>query len=129
VTTAPPAGAGPLNSTMPSAVPCLAIGFGPIVNATSTGATTWRRALAWTPPAVARICAAWLSATGDVVIGKVALAAPAGTVTLVATVADGSSLSSVTTTPPAGAGARSVTDPEAGLPPCTVAGARLSVSR
>ena len=57
---------------------------------------------------------------------KVALVAPAGTVTLAGTTAAGSLLESVTCAPPAGAGAFSVTVPVEGLPPVTLVGLRAS---
>ena len=57
---------------------------------------------------------------------KVALVAPAGTVTLEGTTAAGLLLESVTCAPPAGAGAFSVTVPAEGLPPVTLAGLSAS---
>ena len=61
--------------------------------------------------------------TALVAIGNVALAAPAGTVTLPGTEAtDGLLLDSVTTAPPVGAEPESVTVPVEGFPPTTVDG-------
>src|SRR3954451_19597081 len=58
-----------------------------------------------------------------VVIGKVALVAPAGTVTLGCTVAAaGSSLDSATVKPPVGAGAVSVAVPVTGVPAAAAVG-------
>jgi hypothetical protein len=58
---------------------------------------------------------------------KVAVMAPAGTVTLAGTVAAAVLLlDSVTGAPPAGAGPLSVTVPVEELPPVTLAGLRLS---
>jgi hypothetical protein len=58
-----------------------------------------------------------------VVTGNVALVAPAGTVTLPGTEAtDDLLLDSVTTAPPAGAGAYSFTVPVEGFPPTTLDG-------
>ena len=59
--------------------------------------------------------------------GKVALVAPAGTVTLAGTEAtDGLLLERETTAPPLGAGPFRVTVPVEGFPPVTVVGLRLS---
>src|SRR3989449_10187949 len=57
---------------------------------------------------------------------KLALVAPAETVTLAGTVAAVLLLESVTCAPPAGAGPFSVTVPAEGLPPVTLAGLRAS---
>lgn len=65
-------------------------------------------------------------ATGMVTTLKVALVAPAETVTLGGTVAAGLLLESATCAPPAGAGPLSVTVPVAGTPPVTLAGLTLS---
>jgi hypothetical protein len=66
------------------------------------------------------------AATALVLTGKVALVAPAATVTLPATVAAELLLDSVTGAPPAGAGPFSVTVPVELLPPVTVVGLTLS---
>ena len=66
------------------------------------------------------------TATALVLTGKVALVAPAGTVTLPATVAAELLLDSVTGAPPAGAGPFSLTVPVELLPPVTVVGLTLS---
>ena len=66
------------------------------------------------------------AATALVLTGKVALVAPAATVTLPATVAAELLLDSVTGAPPAGAGPLSLTVPVELLPPVTVVGLTLS---
>jgi hypothetical protein len=66
------------------------------------------------------------AATALVLTGKVALVAPAATVTLPATVAAELLLDSVTGAPPPGAGPLSVTVPVELLPPVTVVGLTLS---
>ena len=83
-----------------------------------------------TPSAAKRIvstslAASWtvVPAEGNVVTVKVALVAPAPTVTLAGTVAaPGRLLVRVTTVPPAGAALASATVPVAGVPPVTLAG-------
>src|SRR3954449_10862920 len=69
----------------------------------------------------------WGLGTTKVVTGKLALFAPAGTVTLGCTVAAFvSSLDSATVKPPAGAAAVSVTVPVTGVPPTTSVGLTLT---
>ena len=63
-----------------------------------------------------------LIATGTVVAVKVAVVAPAATVTVGGTVAAGLLLVRVTTAPPTGAGPLRVTVPVEGLPPITLVG-------
>ena len=70
------------------------------------------------------------AATAPVLTGKVALEAPAATVTLPATVATAELLlDSVTCAPPPGAGPSSVTVPVELLPPATVVGLSASEER
>ena len=83
-----------------------------------------------TPPKVAEMVGAVEAVTVDVAIVKVALVAPAATVTLAGTLATVVLLlDSVTTAPPAGAADVSVTVPCDGLPPTTELGARLTADR
>lgn len=76
-------------------------------------------------PVFAVIDGVALLPTGTVVIGKVAVVAPAGTVTELATVADEPLEASVTTIPPVGAGPVRVTVPVDEAPPTTVVGLRV----
>src|SRR5215831_15806790 len=73
-------------------------------------------------------CAVRPTTTGVVTV-KVALRAPAGTVTLAGTLATAPVLASVTTAPPAGAAAVRVTVPVEGLPPTTLVGFKASEER
>jgi hypothetical protein len=76
-----------------------------------------------TPAKAAEIVTAVDAATTDVVTANVAVVAPAATVTLAGTVADDALLlPSVTTAPPTGAPADSVTVPVDPAPPTTLAG-------
>lgn len=77
----------------------------------------------FTPPSSAEIVTAVEDFTLLVEIGKLALVAPAGTVTVPGTVATaGLLLDSATTTPPVGADALRTTVPVAALPPRTLVG-------
>ena len=67
--------------------------------------------------------------TADVVTVKVRLVVPGATVTLAGTVAAAELSDSVTTAPPDGAAALSVTVPVDDAPPTTVVGLRVSDER
>ena len=125
---APPAGAGPLNTTVPSEAAPPATEAGSSVNAETMGDAN-------TVTLVVAVVASGkvaLSVTLDSVfvatdvIGKVALIAPAGTSTLVGTTTNaGALLPSVTLAPPAGAAALSCSVPVADVPPSNALGEAL----
>jgi len=123
VTWAPPLGAAALRSTVPVAwlPPSTVEGLMAKETTVSTGEIV-RVAVCVTPPSDAEIVAATVDVTVDVVTMKVALVAPAGTVTVPGTTAAGLLLTSTTDAPAAGAAAASVTVPVADVPPLTLAG-------
>jgi hypothetical protein len=91
---------------------------------------TVKVALRLIAPSVAEITGVLVAVTVVVETVKVADEDPAGTVTLLGTVAVVVSLlASATTTPPLGAGPRSVTVPVDGLPPTTLVGLSVRVER
>ena len=126
VTCAPPAGAGPFSVTVPE------LGLPPVTLAglmpseEITGGTTVSEALCVPPPYEPEMVTAVDVATALVVTLKLALVAPAGTVTLAGTAAAGLLLESVTCAPPAGAAKLSVTVPLAEAPPVRLAGLTVS---
>jgi len=132
-TTTPPAGAGPLRVTVPVAVlpPHTVVGL--IVSdwsVTLGAGLTVRVAVRETPPAEAVIVTLVALETARVETVKVALVVPAGTVTVLGTVATlGLLLLRFTTNPPDGAGAVRVTVPVLLLPPTTLVGFRLRLLR
>ena len=77
-------------------------------------------------PSVAESCTVVVPELGDVVIGNVALVAPAATVTLAGTVAAGRLLVRLTTAPPDSAALDSVTVPVDELPAVTLLGLTLN---
>jgi len=77
------------------------------------------------PPPLVDIVAVLVDVTAVIVIGYIAVVVPASTVTLAGTwAATASLLVNVTTAPPAGAAALSVTVPVEGFPPSTDAGSK-----
>lgn len=124
-TTAPPAGAAPVNVTVPVelAPPRTVVGL--LVIAERLAALTVKDAVRLTPR-VAVIVAELLVATPDVVTVNVVEVLPADTVTEVGTVATAVLLlCKETEAPPVGAGPVSVTVPVEGLPPIKLVGLRL----
>ena len=132
-TTAPPAGAGPLRVTVPVAVLPPQTEVGLIVSdwsVTLGEGLTVRVAVRETPPAEAVIVTLVALETARVETVKFALVAPAGTVTVLGTVATFVLLLlRFTTNPPDGAGAVRVTVPVLLLPPTTLVGFRLKLLR
>lgn len=128
VTVAPPAGAAPLNVTVPveELLPTTLVGVSDINESVKGGGVpvgvTVRVAVPTTPPYVAEIVAAVAAATDVVVTVKLAVVAPAPTVTLAGTVAAALLLDRVTAAPPDGAGALKVTVAVEELPPPIFAG-------
>ncbi len=84
--------------------------------------------IAWmVTPLLAEIVTDRVEVTADVVIGNVAVVAPASTLTDAGTWATAVRLlDSVTTIPAAGAGPFRVTEPVDEFPPCTLVGSRIS---
>src|SRR5687767_2855944 len=128
-TTAPPAGAGPSIITVPvTEVPPVTLPWLRL-SAEARGGTTVSALVCVAPPYEAEMVAVVAAATGLVVALKLALAAPAGTVTLAGTETAPLLLESATCAPPAGAGPLKVTVPETALPPVTLAGLVLRDER
>jgi hypothetical protein len=97
--------------------------------AVEAGGVTVSVAVRTTPPALAVILTGVEEVTAEVVIGNVAVVAPAGTVTPAGTVAVPLLLDSATAKPPAGAADVSLTVPVALLPPVTLDGLTANVDR
>src|SRR5437762_10744459 len=124
VTTAPPAGAAAPSVTLPvlPAGPVTAAGLTLTPTSPAAGGFTVSVAVLFTALSVAAIVAAVAAATCLVAIGKVTVVALAGTVTETGSVAAmGVLLASITTAPPAGAAAPSVTLPVLPAVPVTAA--------
>jgi len=126
VTNRPPAGAGAVRVTVPwELVPPMTEAGASDTELTAgngAGGLTASAVVFVTPAYVAEIVAVAVEVTVAVAMVKVALLLPAATVTLAGGVAEGTLLPSVTTRPPAGAGAVRVTVPCEVAPPVTVAG-------
>jgi len=133
VTTAPPAGAAEVKVTVPvlPAPPTTLAGLTVSVDRVGAAATgfTVNTAVRVMPPKLAEMVGAVEAVTVDVAIVKVALVAPAATVTLAGTLATALELLRLTTAPPAGAPEVSVTVPCDELPPTTELGARLTADK
>ena len=129
-TCAPPAGAGPFSVTVPvdvpSGPPATLVGFR--VSEDTIGGSTVSVAVCVPPPNDAEIVTVVDVATALVLSVKVAVVAPAGTVTpLAGTLAAALLLESRTCAPPAGAGPLSVTVPVGeDVAPVTLVGLKVS---
>jgi hypothetical protein len=126
VTTAPPAGAGPFNVTVPvdEVLPITAVGLR--LTELAVAAVTVKVAVRATPRVTVMVTVLFVP-TALVVAMKVAVVALAATVTLAGTCAAAVLLlESVTTAPPAGAGPFNVTVPVEEVPPITEVGLRLT---
>jgi hypothetical protein len=125
-TETPPAGAGPLIVTVPVESPPPPIELGLSVSPLNVGGFTVRVALNDVLPIDAVITGDWTEGTPNVVTVAVALVWPAGTVTVVGTVAAEVILElRLTTLPPVGASPLRVTVAVDEVPPITEVGDRV----
>jgi len=134
VTCAPPVGAGPLSVTVPveEFPPVTLVGFSVSDERVGGGGgagVTVSEADLVAPLKVAEMATVADAATALVLTVKVALVAPAATVTLEGTLAAVLLLESVTCAPPVGAGPLSVTVPLEEFPPVTLVGFSESEER
>jgi len=109
---------------VPQFLPCAAH----VVGVQATAGFTVRTAV-FVTPSEAEIVVRVETLTAEVATVKLALVAPAGTVTLAGTLAAAPPLASVATAPPAGAAEVRVTVPVEKLPPTTVVGFKASEER
>jgi len=131
-TTAPPAGATALSVSVPvgEAPPTTLKGLIAKPVRIAGGGDTFSVAVNVTPPKAADIFGDAATEMGRAFTVKPAVVAPDGTVTVVGTVAAAVlSLDKLTTTPLAGAGPVSVTEPREGLPPVMAGGFNVSDKR
>jgi len=130
VTTAPPEGAGPLRVTVPcdDTPPVTLVGLRASDDSVPAPAEPgFTVSVAKRPvPKPALMLTDVTTVTADVLIGNVALVAPAATATSSGTLAAGLLLDSATTAPPVGAGLLKVTVPVAPAPAVTLVGLRVS---
>jgi hypothetical protein len=128
-TTAPPAGATPSRITVPvdELPPAMLAGFTEIE--VSVGALTVKAAVLVIPSRTAERVRVAVLATAVVLILKLAVVAPAATLTFAGTVAAALSLERAAIRPPAGAAPVRVTVPVEELPPITEAGLTLMEER
>lgn len=104
----------------------ISVGAAGASGAGEAGGFTVSAAVRVTPPDAAEMVAPVAAVTGVVVTVKLALLAPAGTVTLDGTAVAAELSESVTTAPPLGATALRDTRPVEDAPPATLVGLRLS---
>src|SRR5437016_2232860 len=133
-TTVPPAGAGPLSVTVPvedCTPPITLDGFSVNEERVTCGGVTVSEPVLFAPPKDPEMVTVVDATTARVVAVKLALPAPAGTVTLAGTAATpGLLLERETTAPPLGAGPLRVTVPvEDCVPPITLVGLSVSDER
>ena len=129
VTVPPPLSAGALKVTVPvtGLPPTTLIGFNDTVERTGPGGGGVSVRMACEITSSVPVTKTLVNTpTGLVGTGKVALIAPAGTVTVAGIAAREELLASVTTDPPAGAGSLKVTVPVVTLPPTTLEGVKKS---